>query len=103
MTAEFLDPAFSTKVRFYPKSKHNLIRRSKLKKVRSFEDSYLRCLEKSNQYLIHELERQESEGPERPESWMLGFRLEMRDEKIDHLFEMMEMAVDLITSLNNNV
>ena len=101
MTAEFLDNAFSTKVRFYPKSKLGLINRSKLKKVRSIEDAYLKLLEESNHKTIKEVERQSIEGPNRDESWRLEFDLEIRDDRIGHLFEMMDMAADLIMALNN--
>jgi len=100
MTTEFLKTALSTKVRFYPKSKHDLIRRSKLKKVRSFEDADLKYLKEITQQLIQELGRCDTEGPNRLESWRLDFELESRDYMINELFESMSMAVDLILSLN---
>ena len=100
MTGNPIETALTHKVRFYPKSKLDLINRSKLKKVRSFEESDLRLLAENSQRLIKEVERQDMEGPDRSESWRLEFELELRDDSIGHLFKSMAMAADLILALN---
>jgi len=101
MNAAFLNPAFSTKVRFYPKSKFGLINRSKLKKVRSIEDGNLSVLNEVTQRLLQEIDRRDSEGRSRSESWRLEFELESRDYMVNELFVSIGRAADLIMALNN--
>ena len=96
----FLDKAFSKKHQIYTKKQLDLIRRSKLQKVQSFEATYLRILEKSNRCLKQEVERSIIEGPDRLESWRLEFELEIRDDALIDVFQIMDKAVDLILSLN---